>query len=260
MFSDLVPKLIGEISSSVHDVDILPDGKIIVAAGDSVCVYNKYGLEVTHKVTDMCKPLNKYHFLYGVGAHKTRDVIAVTDLISKINTTNEDCTIGYLHVYNNGCYNKYDVCGQPLSVVITNNCEYIITNRMDNYIYKYGSNGMFMWRKNIFERPESLFIDHQDMTVVCSAGDVLILRQNGQKVLSLKDKNPNINAVSAVITGPKRHILISDIKTNSVSVYRENGDFVKHLIRMNYRPGKIAVYEDNYLVVFSNRLLVYKLK
>ncbi|KAK2151051.1 hypothetical protein LSH36_377g01047 [Paralvinella palmiformis] len=109
---DLVPKLIGEISSSVHDVDILPGGKIIVAAGDS---------------------------------------------------------------------------------------------------------------------------DHQDMTVVCSAGDVLILRQNGQKVLSLKDKNPNINAVSAVITGPKRHILISDIKTNSVSVYRENGDFVKHLIRMNYR-------------------------
>ena len=241
----------------ILDSDYLYSGDLIIAAYGSLRVYNGHGNLTTHPIQEVV-----LNFVSSVSIDRKRQTIAVTQWSEKRGP-------GSLHVFmldrDSFTHQQYDISVEPMAVAVTKTGDYIVAG---HGLQKYNNKGREVWNNDLVHSANVLCVDHQNNILVnVDNSDVFIFNQYGDVLLALSSKLLSLKPSGICVADDDDDdgggaIFVCDETSNSVLLFDKQYNYVRSLVRLDYTPHRIAIYQTINLAIFSRPvhiINVYKL-
>ena len=178
------------------------------------------------------------------------------------------CIHAYTPEGNDWRVDLYDVCESPRRLCVTGSGGYLVYNEKKK-LYSYNGTGDPLWFIDVPDMAMEMCVDHTDRIFVCTGGRLIVYDKGGKLATWL-----SLTLFYSVAVTGRGQILVGNLLNKEYacrwehkyhgilsydSDYKLRGQLL-YLVGCS-RPQKMAVYKNNRLAVWGDRLMrVYKLE
>ena len=130
-------------------------------------------------------------------------------------------------------------------------------------LMKYNLKGQMLWERQGKHAVTYTTTTTDNKIIVCGDAMLSVHDQNGWWLSSFPRDTATLSDPRGICTDSQGHVFVADCEKRAVLLYTSDGTYVREIVRMDERPGRLAMYQDRYLAVVGwekPKLHVYDIK